>query len=380
MRPESKALWRGDPLNRLEPALESGLVRVEHREVSTGTSALANDVSRTILASRPENTLRAYSSALRYWDAWHQIRYGCSIALPTPVEVVLQFIVDHKGVIERDGDNIIVSDVLPDDIKQALIRTGRRSDSALMSRSNLDIHLAALSAVHAERNLPSPRKIPVVLQLLKSINALSSEMGMSPHKKEPVRGTDLDRMIQTCEDDLLGVRDRALLLFIWSSGGRRRSEASKAMVADFTFDRDGTGLFRMRRSKTFDRSPKPLNAEVVRALQDWMSVSGVNSGLMFRNLRGGKVGDSLSGKSIADIVKRRAASAGLVGDFAAHSLRRGFVCTAVDNRIPLDESMRMTGHTSVNTFIDYAKERALRDGEAASLLDLVRTSRKSSGQ
>jgi len=347
------------------------IVSVDTRTISVGHSVLASDVSRTIIASRPENTLRAYTRALRYWDAWHQIRYGTSIALPTPVEVVLQFIVDHKGVIEREGDNITVSEVLPDDIKQALLKAGHRN-SALMSRSNLDIHLAALSAVHAERNLPSPRKIPVVLQLLKSINALSLEMGVTPHKKEPVRGTDLDRMIQTCEADLLGTRDRALLLFIWSSGGRRRSEASKAMVTDFTFDRDGTGLFRMRRSKTFDRSPKPLNAEVVSALQNWMTMSGVNSGLMFRNLRGGHVGSALSGKSIADIVKKRAAAAGLVGDYAAHSLRRGFVCSAVDNRIPLDESMRMTGHTSVNTFIDYAKERALRDGEAASLLDVTR--------
>ena len=34
----------------------------------------------------------------------------------------------------------------------------------------------------------------------------------------------------TCDDSLRGLRDRALLLFAWSSGGRRRSEVVGATV------------------------------------------------------------------------------------------------------------------------------------------------------
>jgi hypothetical protein len=33
-------------------------------------------------------------------------------------------------------------------------------------------------------------------------------------------------MVATCTDGLLGLRDRALLLFAFSSGGRRRSEVA----------------------------------------------------------------------------------------------------------------------------------------------------------
>jgi len=35
-------------------------------------------------------------------------------------------------------------------------------------------------------------------------------------------------MIATCDDSLQGIRDKAILLFGWSSGGRRRSEVASA--------------------------------------------------------------------------------------------------------------------------------------------------------
>ena len=37
-------------------------------------------------------------------------------------------------------------------------------------------------------------------------------------------------MQATCDDSLRGVRDRALFLFAWSSGGRRRAEVTDATM------------------------------------------------------------------------------------------------------------------------------------------------------
>ena len=37
-------------------------------------------------------------------------------------------------------------------------------------------------------------------------------------------------MLATCTDGLIGVRDRALLLFAFASGGRRRSEVASAVM------------------------------------------------------------------------------------------------------------------------------------------------------
>ena len=37
-------------------------------------------------------------------------------------------------------------------------------------------------------------------------------------------------MLAACTDGLIGVRDRALLLFAFASGGRRRSEVASAVM------------------------------------------------------------------------------------------------------------------------------------------------------
>ncbi|OAD15778.1 hypothetical protein [Achromobacter insolitus] len=36
------------------------------------------------------NTLASYRAALRYWSAWHDLRFGHALRLPVPVKVVLQ--------------------------------------------------------------------------------------------------------------------------------------------------------------------------------------------------------------------------------------------------------------------------------------------------
>ncbi len=41
------------------------------------------------------NTRTSYQSALRYWAAWHALRYGRQIVLPLSADCVLQFVVDH---------------------------------------------------------------------------------------------------------------------------------------------------------------------------------------------------------------------------------------------------------------------------------------------
>src|ERR1700761_6796304 len=48
-----------------------------------------------LVAGQADNTLRSYRSALRYWCAWGQARYGRPLALPVSVPVVVQFVVDH---------------------------------------------------------------------------------------------------------------------------------------------------------------------------------------------------------------------------------------------------------------------------------------------
>lgn len=57
-------------------------------------------------------------------------------------------------------------------------------------------------------------------------------------------------MMTVCEGDLRGIRDRALLAFAFSSGGRRRSEVASATVDALERHGDGGYQFVLGRSKT----------------------------------------------------------------------------------------------------------------------------------
>jgi hypothetical protein len=57
-------------------------------------------------------------------------------------------------------------------------------------------------------------------------------IGDGPRKKAAARSEVLETLLATCDDSLAGVRDRALLLFGWSSGGRCRAEIARAELAD----------------------------------------------------------------------------------------------------------------------------------------------------
>lgn len=116
-----------------------------------------------------------------------------------------------------------------------------------------------------------------------------------------------------------------------------------------------TAIFRMRRSKTGDSGPKPVKDEAAIALREWLAAAKINDGALFRRLWGPKVGERLSAHAIAAIVKRRAAQAGLPGDFAGHSLRRGFVTEAGLNDIPLAQTMAMTGHRLTKSVVRYSE-------------------------
>lgn len=99
-------------------------------------------------------------------------------------------------------------------------------------------------------------------------------------------------------------------------------------------------------------------------------LAGSRAGPLFRRLyKGGKVGSAaLSADQVARIVQRRAKLARLEGDWAAHSLRSGFVTEARRQGVPLGEVMAMTEHRSVATVIGYFQAGSLLGSLASQLL------------
>ena len=101
----------------------------------------------------------------------------------------------------------------------------------------------------------------------------------------------------------------------------------------------------------------------------WLARSAVTGGALFRRVWKDRVGPALSPHSVAAIVKRRAALAGIEGDWAGHSLRSGFVTEAGRRKVPLGDIMALTEHRQAATVMGYYRTGELFESEVATLLD-----------
>lgn len=324
-----------------------------------------------IAAGTAANTVRSYQSALTYWSAWLRLRYRHVLGdSPLPPEVAVQFVVDHLSRPEAGGG---WSHLLPADLDAALVAAGVKGKPGPLAFSTVSHRLAVLAKWHRLKQWENPTETPVVKTLLREARKAQVRQGVAQRKKTAVVLEPLQAMLATCTDGVRGVRDRALLLLAWSGGGRRRSEVIGLQVEDLRRLDTETWLYTLGATKTDIggvRREKPLQGPAAQALADWLAVAPASSGPLFRRLyKGGRVAPhALSGDQVARIVKRRATLACLDGDWAAHSLRSGFVTEAGRQGVPLGEVMAMTEHRSVSTVMGYFQAGSLLGSRASQLL------------
>jgi len=347
------------PLLHKSPALKP-------QELSEVTVRAVEELLRE---GQSQNTLASYRSALRYWAAWFGLRYGQRIELPVPSAAIMQFIVDH---VQRNTERGLCHE-LPATIDRALVAGGFKGKLGPLALNTLVHRIAVLSKVHQLRELKNPCQDSKVRELLAMTRRAYAKRGERPRKKAALTRDPLQALLATCDDSLRGKRDRALLLFAWSSGGRRRSEVAAAEMRFLRAVCEDEYSYELAYSKTnqagtdLAENHKPLVGEAARALRSWLDASRVSDGRIFRRIRAGNhVGEPLSPAAVRDIVRKRCVLAGLEGDFSAHSLRSGFVTEAARRSIPIAETMAMTGHTSVQSVIGYT--RAVTANSAATRL------------
>ncbi|WPC65148.1 site-specific integrase [Rhodoferax ferrireducens] len=338
-------------------------------ELSELTQHAVEDLLRE---GESQNTLASYRSALRYWAAWYGIRYGRQIDLPVPTACVLQFIVDHA---QRTTDKGLVSE-LPAEIDQALVQAGYKGKPGALAHNTLVHRIAVLSKAHQMREFKNPCHDPKVRELLSRTRKAYAKRGALPQKKDALTKDPLQAILATCDDSLRGKRDRALLLFAWSSGGRRRSEVAGADMQFLKRVGPTDFIFTLAHSKTNQagidqpENGKPVLGTAGTALNDWLQAGPITSGAIFRRIRkGGHLGDALSPAAVRTIVKDRCALAGIEGDFSAHSLRSGFVTEAGRQNVPLAETMAMTGHHSLATVLGYFRSESALSSAAVRLYE-----------
>jgi site-specific recombinase XerD len=174
---------------------------------------------------------------------------------------------------------------------------------------------------------------------------------------------------------LRGLRDRALLV-LGFAGALRRSELVALDVEDLEETAEGL-LVRIRRSKTdqegagdFVSIPHGSRLRPVAGVRAWLEAAGITEGPIFRSIKkGGSVTlERLSDRSVAHVIKQRAEAAGFDPSvFSGHSLRAGFVTSALHHGADILRVMDVTRHREVSTLKTYdrrAKAFKQHAGEA----------------
>ena len=181
---------------------------------------------------------------------------------------------------------------------------------------------------------PNPSRSEIVRATLRGIKRTRA---VAQREAKPLLRADLFRVLDAMGESMKDARDRALLL-VRFAGGLRRSEIVALDRGDVERVRQGQVLT-IRRSKTDQESAgRKVGIPVGRtrhcpvlAVDHWLAASGIDAGPVFRPVdRHGHVGsERLSGEAVS-FVKERVAAAGMdANGFSGHSLRAGFVTSAV---------------------------------------------------
>ena len=261
-----------------------------------------------------------------------------------------------------------------------LVANGYKSRLGVPALSTLVHRIAVLSKAHQLGKQSNPCSDALVRELLGRTRRAYAQRGARPHKQRALTKDPLQLVLATCDETLRGKRDRALLLFAWATGGRRRSEVAGATLENLRrVDARSSSVayvYTLTHSKTNqsgqDRPEdvKPLVGTAALAMQAWLAASGIKEGALFRRIRkGGHLGEPLAPAAVRDIVKERCALAGVEGEFSAHSLRAGFVTEAGKQAMSLPETMAMTGHHSVTTVMGYFRAESSLNSKASRMLD-----------
>ncbi|TAV22626.1 site-specific integrase [Rhizobium ruizarguesonis] len=332
-------------------------------------------------AGMGDNTLRALTSDLAYLEAWSLAATGSALPWPAAEALLLKFVAHHLWDPQRREND--PEHGMPADVEDVLRFRGFLRSLGPHAPDTVRRRLANWSTLTKWRGFDGAFTSPA----LKSAIRLAVRAVPRPRRRKSakaVTGEVLARLLATCRSDSLrDVRDRAILMVAFASGGRRRSEIAGLRREQLTVEppipvEGGSPLpslaIHLGRTKTTSGDEDDvvyLTGRPVDALNAWLTAAKVDGGSVFRAIdRWGNVSRrALDPKAVNDIVKRRVAEAGLEpGEFSAHGLRSGYLTEAANRRIPLLEAMEQSRHRSVQQASSYYNNADRRKGPAARLL------------
>lgn len=322
-----------------------------------------------------KNTVRAFLSDIALWNDWCR-RYAV-IAGSASASDVARYVRMLAGVEAGQGE-------------------------ARRAAATIERYLVNIGWAYRMAALDDPTRAPLVrLELKAARQRLGTRQrqarairfkGEVADLDEPAFGLALANLLAACRRDLLGLRDRALLLVAYDSGCRR-SELVAVTAEDIDGpDRDGAGTLFIPKSKTDrDRAGAVayLSPRTIDAIQRWREQAGIERGALFRRVRlhfDGTVHSvgqvALHANSITLVYRRliaRAFDLGLLGEMSeteltrclagvsSHSIRVGVAQDSLAAGESLAAIMQAYRWRDPKTVMRYGAKLAAKSGASARL-------------
>jgi site-specific recombinase XerC len=289
--------------------------------------------------AKADNTRRAYRAGVRAWCA------GCDQhnlpCLPASSADVVAFLAAERG--------------------------------RGLSVTTVEIRRASIRYAHFIAGCAVPTAEAHVVETMAGIHRAATDAGELPAKKLAATIDILRQILAPIDDDLPGLRDRALLL-VGFAGALRRAELAAIRVEHLESRERGLRIT-LPRSKG-DRSGRGVIVAIpygttelcpVRALRRWQDAAGIAGGAVYRRIwlppRGRRglaaplprIGtEAIDAGTVARILKVRAAAAGFdPASIAGHSLKRGALTTGMDRGVHPTRLKLLGRHKSYAVLDEY---------------------------
>lgn len=327
------------------------------------------------------NTLRALTSDSAYLEAWCLAATESPLPWPAPEALLLKFVAHHLwDPTRRESDP---QHGMPPEVDQSLRDGGFLRSAGPHAPATVGRRLANWSTLTKWRGLDGAFASPALKSAIRlAVRAVPRTRRRKSAKA--VTGDVLAKLLATCSgDSLRDLRDRAILMVAFGSGGRRRSEVAGLRKEQLTIEppvtvEDGSPLpslsIHLGRTKNSGAGQDEvvyLTGRPVEALHAWLAAAKIDGGSVFRAIdRWGNVSRrALDPKAVNDIVKLRVEMARLeVGEFSAHGLRSGYLTEAANRGIPLPEAMEQSRHRSLQQASSYYNNATRRSGRATRIM------------
>ena len=290
---------------------------------------MTDPANRYLRSVQRDSTQRRYQGVLRYFEQ------GWGSCLPASSETVVRYLGEHAET---------------------------------LSSSTLGLHLAALAQWHHSHGFDDPTKSAKVRQVLRNIRAQHPRL---VKQAEPLPLAELERCVAGLQEliasdnlvaRLRAYRDQALILMgFWRAF---RADELCRMRVDLNTLCSGKQLKVFLGSSKTDREyrgqvvvlPALKRLCPVQAYEDWISISELQAGPVFRPInQWGQIStQALKPDGVTYVLREAFACSGLDGDsYTGHSLRRGFATWANNCNWTTKQLMDYVGWRDVKSAMRY---------------------------